>query len=525
MLPPEYVPIPARVLGTVAHGSEDHSLSSPKAAGMRRLGRDTLIYGLGVTLSRAASFIMLPVYTHYLTPADYGIVQLLEMTLEVVAIVLSGGLAAGIYRFYFKAESPRERLRVFSTTLALTSASKLVGSAALLVTAPYVAGVLLDGAEHAVLVRIAAVTFLLQEFTTIPLMLLQIQQRAVAFIAVSVSRLVLQLSLNIFLLVVLGMGIQGILLGSLITAVVGGTGLTIWLLRQAPPLPTRKLALELIRFGLPYKLANVGTFLITFGDRFFLKASHGLAAVGLYGLGYQFAFAYAGLAADPFFRAWDPQRFALANEPKETRDKLYNRGLLVLNILFVTGAVVVSVFVYPLLQVMSPPEFYPAGAVVPLLLGSMVVANWIHVVEIGLQVTERSKYVTYSTWFGVAVVITFYALLIPTFGAIGAAVATLISSLARFSTHLYWSQKLWPVAYRWSVHLRLTGFAVGSVLAYTLLEPLVRGHFWNLVMLGAAALGLYLLLAWNGGIVSREDRAMLVGQLRERLKTLQTSTA
>ena len=65
----------------------------------RRLGRDAALYSLGVILGRAVSFLMLPVYTRFLSPADYGVMQLLDLTVDVAAIFFTAGATSGVQRF------------------------------------------------------------------------------------------------------------------------------------------------------------------------------------------------------------------------------------------------------------------------------------------------------------------------------------------------------------------------------------------------------------------------------------------
>ena len=91
---------------------ETGSAQSPGSHGRQKIARETMIYFLGMLLSRAASLIMLPVYTRALTPADYGILQLLDMTSDVVAILVSAGCTAGVMRFYFKTEVEHDRRAV-----------------------------------------------------------------------------------------------------------------------------------------------------------------------------------------------------------------------------------------------------------------------------------------------------------------------------------------------------------------------------------------------------------------------------
>ena len=96
------------------------SLTAPAGnASFRRLGRETAIYGLGVILGRAVSFLMLPVYTRYLSPADYGIIQLLDLTVDVAAIFFTADASSGVQRFYFKTSDPSTRVRLLSTTFFL----------------------------------------------------------------------------------------------------------------------------------------------------------------------------------------------------------------------------------------------------------------------------------------------------------------------------------------------------------------------------------------------------------------------
>lgn len=465
----------------------------PRAGGF---ARDAFVYGLGVVITRLVSFLMLPIYTRYLTPADYGVLQLLQITIDVTAIVLSAGLMTGVMRFYLKAHTEDERSAVISTAFLLLVATNAIGTLALLLAAPRVAALVLSGSasDGPTLVRIVAVTFSLESFVTVPLLLLQVLRKPVGYTVASLSKLALQLALNILLVVFLGWGAEGVLVGTLAATAALGSVLTPWMLRQTGLRFSRPAMRDLRRFGVPYQIATAGTFLLTFGDRFFLEASHGLAAVGIYGLAYQFGFLLSGLGAQPFFRAWSPQRLGLSTEPRALRDAAYARSFLHLNLIQITLAVGLALFIRPVLGLMSAPEFHAAASFVPVILAAFVLQAWTDAVALGIEVSEQTRYATFATWISVVAVLALYAALIPPLAGMGAAIATLLASALRFACTCYWSQSLWPVAWRFGPSLRLVAYAAVCVALSEAFGPrdtslaLASGCVLGLAYLGALLL-------------------------------------
>lgn len=490
--------------------AQDDAAAGADAYSGRRLGKEILIYGLGVVASRAASFIMLPVYTRLLTPTDYGLLQMLDMTLDVASILVSAGVTTGVMRFYFKATTERGRREVLGSALLLQVGLNLLGTLLLCLGAGPIWRLGLRGTGAPTMVYVAAANFSLGVLSTVPLLQMQMERKALAYSVAMFSRVVLQLGLNILLLVGFRWGVLGILLSTMTTGVVIGGATIGWMLRHTRPAVSRAAVRDLRRFGVPYQIATAATFILTFGDRFFLEALHGLAAVGIYGLAYQFGFLLDSLAVSPFNRAWGPQRYQLASHPREFRDAKYNQGFLYLSLIMVTTAVGITLFVQPVLEIMSDSSFWPASRIVPVVVAAYVVQSWSGVVQFGIDVSERTKYVTYAMWISVVVILGLYALLIPRFGAMGAAVATLLAFSVRFALLYWFSQRLWPVTYRWAPPLKLAGCAAlltGAAFAVDLNGFVAKG------LLGAGLLTVYLAFVWLA-VLDREDRGLLREMVR-----------
>jgi O-antigen/teichoic acid export membrane protein len=476
----------------------------------RRLGRDTMIYGIGVVLSRAVSFFMLPVYTRYLTTTDYGIVNLLDMTIDISYILFTAGMSAGMSLFYFQAKSDQERADIVRTSFALEMGLTLIGTAVLLLVSPWVWQYGLKGVGSVLFVRITAVNFALQMLTGVPLVLLQIRQRPQAIIIINLVRLIFQLSLNILFVVVLRMGVKGILITGMIVNALQGFAMMVWLLREMPGRVRLDIVRQLRKFGLPFQISRAGSFILSFGDRFFLQASRGASAVGLYGLAYQFGFLLNQLSTEQILKAWNPQRLQMLNEPREARDSRFDRGFHYFNLVLFTVATGIGIFIRPVIAVMTTAPFHSAANLVPIILAAYVVQGWGNVTQFGISVSQRTKYMTYSTWAGVAVVMVLYATMIPRWGGYGAALATLGAFIVRFATGYYWSHQLWPVSYSWGRNLRLAGYSTALVLGAFLIPA--QGVAAQLG-LGFVLLAVYAVLVWTTFLYA-DDRQTLTAIAR-----------
>lgn len=476
----------------------------------RRLGREALVYGLATVAGRAASFIMLPIYTRLLTPSDYGILQLLDMTVDVAAILMSAGVTTGVMRFYFKAQSERERQAVLGSAFFLELGLNFVGTLAMIAGAGLIWRLVLEAQGSVALVYVAAANFTLAVLGNVPMLKMQMERKAFVYSLATLSRVVLQLSLNILLLVGFRWGVMGILVSTLITNVVIGGAVLAWMLRRTSMRVSRPAIHDLRRFGVPYQIATAATFILTFGDRFFLQAFQGLAAVGIYGLAYQFGFLLSNVAVTPFSRAWVPQRYQLVSEATDFREAKYNQGLRFFSLIMLTAAVGINLFVRPVLELMSDPSFWSAASIVPVVVAAYVVQGWSGVVQFGIDVSERTKYVTYAMWMSVVVIVALYVLLVPSLGAMGAALATLLAFVFRFGVLYYFSQRLWPVAYDWGGTLRLTGLATLAT---------VGAFFINLHgFVAKGLLGIALLLAYAGLtwviVLDADERRLIMEMVR-----------
>lgn len=486
---------------------------------LRRVGSQTAVYVIGVLIGRAFSFLLLPVYTRYLSPADYGIIQLIDLTFDVLTLVAGTRLAAGLFHFHEKASTVDQKNQVLSTTMiALAGAYAIVAGVAA-IFASTLSQLVFDAPIHTTLIRIASVSFLCQGLLIVPLAEIRRREQPRLFVALNSGKLILQAGLNVFFLVVMKYGLFSMFLSTLITSAIFAIGLTGYLIRQAGLHFSAPILRNLIRFGLPLVATQVATIFTTFGDRFFLRRSvdeafpghptAGVAAVGIYALAYQFGFLLAALALDPFSSVWQPVRFKLAQQ--DNRDSIFSRAFIMLNVMLVTIGVGIGLFVHDLLNIIAAPAFRSASDLVPLLLLAYVVASWPAAQETGIMIRERNELITYANWASAGVALIGYLVLIPLFFAWGAVWTTLAAAVTRHIIIYRASQRLWPIEYEWWPVWKLLCIGIGLVA----LRQVVHIE-WPIVSIGFSAVlfVVYLLGVWYSDILPQSVRASLFQVVR-----------
>lgn len=290
------------------------------------------------------AFLLIPVLTRFLTPADYGIVGLFVLAAGVTEPFVSLNVHAAIALRYYADD--REGFPDYvATALALCSGSGLLVGLLLVLCAPWVAT--LTFLPPAWVVGFAVLAWS-NTAANVLLSLLQVSKRALPYAALQVCRTVLNLGVSLWLVVGLDMGWRG-RVGGILAAAIAAAGvslLVLWRQGGTPrPRPARVHAHHQLAYGVPLIPHVLATTAMAITDRFFLGQMIGVAEVGIYTLGYQFG-SIIGLLQDAFNKAYVPWLY----ERLKRGDPAELRGIVKLTYLYA----VVIVFCALLLAGVSP---------------------------------------------------------------------------------------------------------------------------------------------------------------------------
>jgi len=420
------------------------------SANIRSLTKQTLVYGFGTVASRLVTFLLLPVYTNILAPAEYGLAVLVFVFTAFMNYIYNYGLDSALMRHYDEDPDPRQRAVVLSTAIWMAISSSILLSGTIYLLNNPLSRILLASTENRILIKYAAVILFFDCLERVPMAFLRLQEKPLLFIGIRLFNVVVTLALNIYFVVYQRTGIIGIFQSNVIAS-----GLTMFLLLVTVITKIQftfsgNIARDLMLFGIPFVPTGLATAAMEMLNRYIVQHYLGLDAVGIFSAGYKLGI-FMLLITTAFYYAWQP--FFIKAGPNESSRPLFARVL--------TYFVLVEMYIWVILTVFIPeiinfhigrifligPEYQSCGSMVPFILLGYVFFGINQVFLPGIYFEKKTRYLAYITIFASGVNILFNFLLIPLLGLVGSAMASFIGYFALACSTYFVSQRLFRVPY------------------------------------------------------------------------------
>ncbi len=467
------------------------------------------IYGLGNVGIRVAGLLLVPLYTYNLTPTEYGFIEYLDLTALAIGMLFSLGLANAIYRYYYLVDAPEERRRVVSTALVPVVVAAAAVSALMIFLSPVLAERIFHTARFARYLKIVFLGFGFNAVAEFGMTYLAVLQRSAVYSTVNIVKFIVGALLNVWFIVGLHWGVEGILVSNLITNVGLGTLLCVWVVRENGIGFSRPLLGQMVRYGYPLVLVQVSLFAINFGDRFFLQATVGLAQVGIYALAYKFGIMLNTLVVASFFQVWNAKSFEVAKDPGAPA--FYSRVMTYFAVGLLAAGLGMSLVIKDVIALVAPPAYSAAAALVPLVILSYMFNGIGTYFELGLKLKNKTPQLG-AIFVGTALLcIGLYVLLIPRYGMFGAVAATAVAFLVKAVWVYVLSQRLYPIRFEFT---RLVPVAAAAAAAVGLRFALPDLPHALSVAVGIGLFAAFVSSLWVMGWLRPDERAAASAWIR-----------
>lgn len=474
---------------------------------IQKLSKHSFVYAAAEQLGRLAGFLLIPLYTDYLPKSDYGTRELAAITLALLSQMAGINIVTAMARFYFEDEDQDRRNRVVSTTILSVVGIAALVAVGMALASPWVVPAIpsdFPGLDRLFLIVLGI--FLFQMAREVQIKFLQVEQRSVLFGVISVSKLICELGLQILFLVQFEWGLEGLFLGILGSEMLFATILSILCLprvgiRFSPP-----IFRVLMGFSLPLIPNGVLQFCLHSADRYLLGwlDPGGADSVGLYGLAYKLGYMPNYLVLGPFLLIWYPFLFSAGDEEKQRT--LLSRLTPYFMLLMTATAFAVAIFSKDIVHLMAGrPEYYEAWRAIPLVCLGYWIWALFQMVQTGFYIRKKTARLPWITGAAVVFNVAANLLLIPLYGYVGCAIATVATfAFLTFITRMF-VERIFPTPMSWR---RIFVPVASAVVLFWVCHGISGLEDW--IWPPAAKLACYALWVawiWGGGFFDAEERA------------------
>jgi O-antigen/teichoic acid export membrane protein len=435
---------------------------------LKRLVSSLAAYQVADVVSKFIAVLLLPVYTRYIDPAGYGVVELLANGVIFVSIVVRFGMIEAFLRFYFTDEDQERRDALVRRATGFLLVATTIATAVLAGFASPLSRLVLGHRDtKTFLVAVLG----LWSFTNLELAygLLRVDERLRTYAITSLTNVVLTIGASVVLVVGFGDGARGLLLGNYGATTVVLLGLW-WTMRHrlAPRKGPAEQMAVLLRFGLPTVPAEASVYALSLVDRYYVYHERSPALAGLYSIAVKLAGAVAFIVR-AFQYAWPPLAYSVTDDAEAAR--LY--GLVTTYYLFVSGWVVAGLALLGrwVLRLLTAHQYFGAYKALPwVALGWALYGLWV----VFLVIAGRAKVTTRNfpaSLAGLAANVILILVLVPPLGIAGAGIALCGAYVVMLTFMYLLTRKAFRVDFEWLRLIQLALVMGGLAAAGDLVLP------------------------------------------------------
>jgi len=471
---------------------------------IKRLSKNSIGFSLGKILPKAIGFFLIPVYTRFLTPEDYGILEIANVTLAILTIIYLSGQIGSLQRFYYDYYKDKRKFQSYmGTIIGYVLGFSLVVTIILNILGKPVISQIFHKIPFYPYLFIIIWTAFFKLLFPFPQRLLQVREKSFSYSFLSVTQFLVSLGFIIYFVVVKKQGALGSIKGNFIATVIFFI-ISCFLLRNdfRFSLDSSKLK-ESLSFGLPLVPHALAGWILTFVDRIFLTHFTSLEEVGLYSLGYKFGMILSIIVTSINF-AWMPFFISTAKERPDIAKGIFRRITTFYIAFILLLGLGVSIFAREIIVIMATPKFFDSHRVIPIIVFTYVFQGLYYMVVNQIFFTKKTRFLPIATVGAAIINVGFNLLFIPRWGMMGAAWATLISFVFMFVFTWFISKRVYPIDYEYGRIIEL--FAITGAL-FTISLFLPDYSFGIMVLIKSGLIILYPVILFVSGFFSKEEIA------------------
>lgn len=425
--------------------------------------RQTIVYGGADFISKIITFFSFPIIAAIISTEDFGLLELIGTLTTFLGLFVNCGLNNSVQRFYWDNTYPTDSKTIIVSTAFF---SQVLFGVIIFIVGIFIIPLLLNTIDSTKInftwLSLIGVIILvgLTQWSQFILDVLRLYFLPYHFFFLALTTRVATIALGIIALVIFKLGIEGYLIAQVV-AFFAVLPVGLWLIRRDIKFSKFNFFWfkKLVGFGYPFIFAGFGYWLFSSIDRWMLASFSSIKEVGIYSVSSRFSSIVLFVSA-AFGQAWSPLAMKIRSDYPNNYTFIYGQALLFLIFIMLIIGGGVALFSGELISVFMPSKYIKSILPLTILSIAAIFHATQQITAIGITLANRTAIFIKLTWFTALVNFVGNLILIPSYGALGASWATLISYFLLTSSYMYYTQRLYPINVNWIKILILIIFCI-----------------------------------------------------------------
>lgn len=454
----------------------------------RIFGKNAAIYLIGNVALRLVSFILIPFYTRYLSLNEYGLLEIMLVSAQLLAFIMSLGMADSFLRFYKEHAITKTVDKLMGSTLLSIVFSGIVTTILCLALLPRLFNTIFHIESGMQMLSLACGAAFTQTLVLQLLAYFRARNEALKYAVSSIITAVFILLSIIIFVISFRMGVAGVFIAQIVAYLILILCLSLYIIPKTRLSCSGAAIRENVIFGFPLIFALCGWHIMAISDRYFLSYFESLAIVGIYSLGMKISHMLYVIIVRPFSLAYYPYLFSNIDDPHI--EKIVAKLFSYLALILVLAGFYMILLSREFIALIAPPEYYSAYKVlicaIPVALFSGINC-WVFGI---LSIVKKTNVIGIVLVFTTGLNLTLNYFLVPMYSWFGAILATTVAYLISVIALFYVAVKSFEVEFEWGrlyvtfkiaiilLLLTITSFYISSYMSYFAIILIPFLPFW-----------------------------------------------
>lgn len=390
----------------------------------KKIISSTIFYSIGEIVPRVLAFLLMPILTKYLSPADYGITSYTTTIMTFVFVIASLSLNTFLLRNYYLEKTEESKKEIIGGIFVFICLFNLALLVIQMVIFPFAIASFKINIPFYPFFLLAIINNFFDVIAIIPLVLYRIKENPRAFIILSLSKVILQFILTYFLVVHMREGLLGSYMARLYINVpfafiyffiIYKNGIFV--------LSLEKIKAALI-FSLPLLPASLSYLIVSVSDRIILERFISLRDLGIYSVAFTLSLAL-NIVIQSLYKTFEQIIFKRFNDVDF--DVLNLKLFKLFSIFVICGGFTISIFSREIFMMAASKSFYEGYRLMPTMVIAVIISGLNTYTGTLLIAANKRKLVAVLTTISAVVCIIFNFVFVPLLGYWGSLYATIFA--------------------------------------------------------------------------------------------------